>query len=82
MAEFRDRRIIDGVRAAQIDLILIRHCIKLARLEWGVNLPTNPVEGIRIPNGINVARGGSEKESMSFCRCCRAMPKPLYLGLY
>ena len=52
MAEFRDRRIIDGVRAAQIDLILIRHCIKLARLEWGVNMPTNPVEGIRIPNGI------------------------------
>jgi len=52
MAEFRDRRIIDGVRAAQIDLILVRHCIKLARLEWGVNIPTNPVEGIRIPNGV------------------------------
>jgi hypothetical protein len=45
MAEFRDRRIIDGVRAAQIDLILIRHCIKLARLEWGVNLPTKPSRG-------------------------------------
>ena len=52
MAEFRDRRVHDGVRAAQIDLILIRHCIKLARLEWGVNMPTNPVEHIRIPNGI------------------------------
>ena len=52
MAEFRDRRVHDGIRAAQIDLILIRHCIKLARLEWGVNMLTNPVEGIRIPNGI------------------------------
>ena len=52
IAEFRDRRINDGVRAAQIDLILIRHAIKIARLEWGVELPTNPVEGVRIPNGV------------------------------
>ena len=52
IAEFRDRRMNDGVRAAQIDLILIRHAIKIARLEWGVELPTNPVDGVRIPNGV------------------------------
>ena len=52
IAQFRDRRINDGVRAAQIDLILIRHAIKIARLEWGVELPTNPVDGVRIPNGV------------------------------
>ena len=52
IAEFRDRRMKDGVRAAQIDLILIRHAIKIARLEWGVELRTNPVEGVRIPNGV------------------------------
>ncbi len=52
IAEFRDRRMKDGVRAAQIDLILIRHAIKIARLEWGVELPTNPVEDVRIPNGV------------------------------
>ena len=52
IAEFRDRRMNDGVRAAQIDLILIRHAIKIARLEWGVELPSNPVDGVRIPNGI------------------------------
>ena len=52
LAEFRNRRVSDGVRAAQYDLILIRHCIKIARLEWGVPMPTNPVDGIRIPNGI------------------------------
>ena len=52
IAEFRDRRMKDGVRAAQIDLILIRHAIKIARLEWGVELPANPVEGVRIPNGV------------------------------
>lgn len=52
MAKFRDRRIKDGLRAAQIDLVLIRHCIKTARTEWGVNLKQNPVEAIKIPNGI------------------------------
>ena len=52
LAEFRDRRINDGVRAAQYDLVLIKHCIKIARLEWGVSMPNNPVDSIRIPNGI------------------------------
>ena len=52
LAEFRNRRINDGVRAAQYDLILIKHCIKIARLEWGVPMPNNPVDNIRIPNGI------------------------------
>jgi integrase len=52
IAHFRDRRIKDGVRAAQIDLILIRHCIKIARIEWGVTIQSNPVDGVRIPNGV------------------------------
>jgi integrase len=52
IANFRDRRIEDGVRAAQIDLILIRHCIKIARIEWGVKMQSNPVDGVRIPNGV------------------------------
>jgi len=52
LAEFRDRRVHDGVRAAQYDLILIKHCIKIARLEWGVPMPINPVDAVRIPNGI------------------------------
>ena len=52
LAGFRDRRINDGVRAAHYDLVLIKHCIKIARLEWGVSMPNNPVDSIRIPNGI------------------------------
>ena len=52
IANFRDRRIKDGVRAAQIDLILIRHCIKIARIEWGVTIQSNPVDGVRISNGV------------------------------
>ena len=52
LAQFRDRRINDGVRAAQYDLIIIRHAIKIARLEWGVPMPNNAVDDIRIPNGV------------------------------
>ncbi len=52
LATFRDRRIQDGVRAAQYDLILIRHALKIARLEWGISLASNPVDNIRVPNGI------------------------------
>ena len=54
LARFRDRRIKDGLRAAQYDLILIRHALKIARLEWGIPLPSNPVDDIRIPNGIRI----------------------------
>jgi len=52
LAEFRDRRIHDGLRATQIDLVLIRHCVKIARQEWGITMPGNPVDAIRIPNGV------------------------------
>ena len=34
-ADFRDRRIKDGVRACQYDLVLMRHAWNTARIEWG-----------------------------------------------
>ena len=52
LAKFRDRRLSDGVRACQYDLVLIRHCWNIARKEWGIPLPPNPVSDIRVPNGI------------------------------
>lgn len=52
LSNFRDRRLEDGVRACQYDLILIRHCWNIAKKEWGIPLPANPVSRIRVPNGI------------------------------
>ena len=52
LAQLRDHRLQDGVSATQHDLILIRHALKIAGLEWGVSLLSNPMNGIRIPNGI------------------------------
>ena len=48
-ADFRDRRIHDGVRACQYDLVLMRHAWNTARIEWGWPLPDNPVSLIRMP---------------------------------
>ena len=52
LAVFRDRRLLDGPRACQYDLVLIRHYWNIARKEWGIPLPPNPVSDLRVPNGI------------------------------
>ncbi len=48
-AQFRDRRLKDGQRTCRYDLVLLQHILKLARLEWGIPLTTNPVEQIKKP---------------------------------
>ena len=48
-ADFRDRRIHDGVRACQYDLVLMRHAWNIARVEWGWPLSDNPISLVRMP---------------------------------
>ena len=48
-ADFRDRRLGDGVRACQYDLVLLRHAWNMARIEWGWPLGDNPISLIRMP---------------------------------
>ena len=49
IATFRDRRLPDGARATHYDLTLIRHCLNIATHEWGLILPSNPVDFIKMP---------------------------------
>ena len=49
LASFRDKRLKDGQRACQLDLILIRHCLRIAMSEWGLMLSVNPVDQIKKP---------------------------------
>ena len=42
-ARFRDKRLADGVRATQYDLVLLRHAWNIACVEWGWQLGDNPV---------------------------------------
>ena len=47
-ATFRDKRIKDGNRACQYDLVLLRHAWNIARIEWGWSLRENPISLIRM----------------------------------
>ena len=49
IATFRDRRVLDGRRTCHYDLILIRHCLKIAMNEWGLMLSANPVDKVKTP---------------------------------
>ena len=46
VASFRDKRVNDGVRACQYDLVLMRHAWNVATLEWGWRLNENPFKFI------------------------------------
>ena len=46
---FRDKRLNDGIRACQYDLVLLRHAWNIARIEWGWSLRENPISLIRMP---------------------------------
>ena len=48
-ASFRDRRVGNGVRACQYDLVLLRYAWNMARIEWGWPIGDNPLTLIRMP---------------------------------
>jgi integrase len=48
-ASFRDRRLKDGERACQYDLVLLRLAWNMAHVEWGWPLGDNPLSLIRMP---------------------------------
>jgi len=48
-ATFRDKRLQDGNRACQYDLVLLRAAWNTARIEWGWDLGDNPLTLIRFP---------------------------------
>ena len=48
LASFRDKRLKDGVRACQYNLVLIRLAYNIALIEWGWNIGDNPTQKIRL----------------------------------
>ena len=49
IATFRDRRLKDGNRTTEYDLVLLRHAWNIAINEWDWKLPANPVQKVRLP---------------------------------
>ena len=54
IAKYRDHRLSlvkgDTVRR---ELAIVRHCIEVARNEWGFVLPSNPVQQVKMPRAGN-----------------------------
>ena len=49
IATFRDRRLKDGNRTTEYDLVLLRHAWNISLNEWDWKLPANPVQKVRLP---------------------------------
>lgn len=50
--EFKARRTVRSKRAAQFDLLIMRHAVRVARRIWGVTINHNPFDEVAIPNGV------------------------------
>ena len=49
IAAFRDGRLLDGRATCHYDLILIKHCLKIAMNEWGLMMSSKPVDKVKMP---------------------------------
>lgn len=50
VSQFRDERLkVVTTGTVRRELAILRHCFEVARKEWGIPLPSNPVAAIRLP---------------------------------
>jgi integrase len=50
IAKYRDERLAVVTSATvQRELAIVRHCLQVARNEWGFVLPSNPVDQVKLP---------------------------------
>jgi integrase len=76
IAKYRDHRLAlvkgDTVRR---ELAIVRHCIEVARNEWGFVLPSNPVQQVKMP------RAGNPRERRVETSRCRWLPAVIQLAV-
>ena len=78
-ASFRDKRIKDGNRAAQYDLVLLRAAWNTARIEWGWDLGDNPLTLIRFPKSNPPRERRLKQGEYGMLRAASAETKVWYL---
>jgi integrase len=74
VASYRDDRLTtvkgDTVRR---ELAIVHHCLEVARNEWGLGLPSNPVSRVKLPApGLGRERRASEEELRGLLDACRS----------
>ena len=88
IAKYRDHRLSlvkgDTVRR---ELAIVRHCIEVARNEWGFLLPSNPVQQVKMPRAGNPrerrAHPGELEKLLTACEAsrCRWLPAVIQLAV-
>ena len=88
IAKYRDHRLAlvksDTVRR---ELAIVRHCIEVARKEWGFMLPSNPVQQVKMPRAGNPrerrAYPGELEKLLEACKAssCRWLPAVIQLAV-
>ena len=88
IAKYRDYRLTlvkgDTVRR---ELAIVRHCLEVARDEWGFMLPTNPVRQVKLPRVSNPrerrVNPGELERLLAACETlrCRWLPAVIKLAV-
>ena len=86
IAKYRDHRLAlvksDTVRR---ELAIVRHCIEVARNEWGFVLPSNPVQQVKMPRAGNPrqrrAYPGELEKLLTACEGSRSRWLPAVIQL-
>jgi integrase len=88
IARYRDHRLAlvkgDTVRR---ELAIVRHCIEVARNEWGFVLPSNPVQQVKMPRPGNPrqrrAQPGELEKLLKACEAsrCRWLPAVIQMAV-
>jgi len=86
IAKYRDHRLAlvkgDTVRR---ELAIVRHCIEVARKEWGFVLPSNPVQQVKMPRAGNPrqrrAYPGELEKLLKACEASRSRWLPAVIQL-
>jgi integrase len=74
IATYRDERLaVVTASTVRRELAIVRHCLQVARNEWGFVLPSNPVDNIKLPAPNNPReRRATEGELQELLSACEA----------
>jgi integrase len=88
IAKYRDHRLLlvkaDTVRR---ELAIVRHCLEVARNEWGFVVPTNPMQQVKLPRAGNPmerrVNPGELEKLLAACKTsrCRWLPAVIQLAV-
>ena len=76
---FKDRRLPDGARTTRYDMTVMRHCIEVARHQWGYFLASNPFDAVKKPKMNNGRQRRVSNEELIRLKAASSFSHAIYL---